>query len=236
MNRRVVTFFLILVFVGTHLGYGQVGKGELKKQFTHEKVSSYDLEKWDFYGIGRGKRDVHKQFCIAEAPEKSKGVVLVSPKSYGKDVVLQYDIVPLTSMTVAVAMLSVSNHGNTNGDLVIPKSYDGNIGLWTKDVDGYFFAFHNLSHNYAPFLRKVPKVANQFLAMAKKNVMQPGVCYRVEVGKVGNEIWMKVDGKLIFKTKDENTYGKGHIVLRTRGTLWFPASILIKNIDIYSRN
>ncbi|QZT37470.1 hypothetical protein K5X82_00925 [Halosquirtibacter xylanolyticus] len=235
MIKRSVATFLMLMFVGLQFGYSQVGKGALKKHFTHESVTSFDLENWGFYGIGRGKRDVHKQFCMAES-EKSRGVVLISPKSYGEDVVLQYDVVPLTSMTVVVSMLSVSNHGNKDGQLIIPKDYDGAISMWTKEVDGYFFAYHNLAHNYPPFVRKVPKKGNEFLAMAKQNVMQPGRCYRVEVGKVDHKVWMKVDGKLLFNTVDDNAYGKGHIVLRTRGTLWFPASVLIKNIDIYSRD
>jgi hypothetical protein len=226
---------IVCLLISSFTLQAQVSNRTLKKKFKYEKVSSYDLEKWDFYGNGKGVRDVHKQFCLAEA-EGSKGVVLVSPESYGKDVIVRYDAVPLTSSTVLVMMLATSDHDNKDGKLTIPDNYDGALSFWNNNVDGYFFAYHNLAHNYTPFVRRSPKVSKTFMAYAKENVMSPGKCSHVEIGKVGGKLWMKVDGKLLYSVEDKDPYQKGKIVFRTRGTLWFKASTLIKNVEIFSRD
>ena len=48
-------------------------------------------------------------------------------------------------------------------------------------------------------------------------------------------IWFKVDGKIIFKAKDEAHYKGGKVILRIRGT-GHELACIMKNIKIYSKD
>lgn len=194
------------------------------------EVPANDLIKWDFYGTGIAKID-HKQIYMSEA-KNSVGVILVSPESYSADVIMRYELMPLTAATVCVAMLNV--HDEDDFSYSVPKQYNGYVQHWTQDMNGYFFAFHNASHNWTPFLQKAEEVKDmaEKLDIAKENVMQVGKYYSIEVGKKDSKIWLKIDGEIVLEANDVNPFNGGHLALRIRGTAWDKASCLIRKLTI----
>ena len=75
------------------------------------------------------------------------------------------------------------------------------------------FAFHNAAHNKnGPFVRKYPEPGGEPLIQAKKNAFEVGKYHHVEIGLEEGKIWFVVDGKKVFKLKDE-TYHKGGKVI-----------------------
>lgn len=208
--------------------------GDAIEGFKVENISVTDLTAWSFYGKGKAYPDKgHNQFCVTESDE-SVGAMIVSPKPYIGDVIVRYGTLALTPATVLVVLLSISDLGETTS-LTIPAGYDGNNEFWLKNTENYFFAFRNASHNLAPFLRKWPIPGRESLAVAKKDVMLPGVYHEVELGCVKNEIWLKVDGNTLFKTKDTSALKGGRIAFRTRGIDGFKGAFLMKDLRIYFR-
>lgn len=231
MKNYIVLVLFILA--GSFKVMAQVSQEELK-EFHKEIITPSELEKnWDFYGIGKAFSEVHNQFLIGE-DEKSLGAILVSPKSYGENVVIRYEAMTLTPASVLVAILSATNHGKDT-PLTIPEDHNGAMPFWRDEVDCYFFAFSNAAHNFTPFVRRYPKTENSTLASAKENVMQAGRYYKIEVGRIGKKLWLKVDGKLMFKTEDYDPLPGGKIAFRTRGTAGYKAAFLMKNLEIYTK-
>jgi len=193
-----------------------------------EPVSSADLgEKWSFYG--KGASYVRGDMFYMREADDSVGAILISPESYEGDVILRYEIMPMSAASVCVALLGATDKGDAK-TLTIPEGYDGNMGLWINSMDNYFFAFHNAAHDRPPFLKRFP--ANERLVMAEENVMRAGAFYRIEAGRKGNKLWFKVDGKKVFETEDPNPLTSGHIAFRIRGIDYEPAACLIRNVTI----
>jgi hypothetical protein len=202
--------------------------------YSQEQVTPAALASWDFYGEGTVLKESHGQVLLKE-DEVSKGVVLVSPKSYSDHVIMRYKVMALTPATVLVAILNASDHGNST-DLTIPKDYDGRVQFWGAGCENYFFAFNTAAHNNPPFVRKFSKEQGRIiLDKHKGNIMQSGIYYQVEVGRKGTDLWMKVNGKTILKTKDPNPYSAGHVALRIRGTATEYAACLIKDLEIIDK-
>ncbi len=197
------------------------------------KLTPEDLNTWSFYGQGEKLVESHNMFFMKEDPKESNGVMIVSPESYDENVVVKYDVMTLTPASVLVAILSASNKGD-DSRLSIPSNYDGSMSLWINDVESYFYAFRNGPHNFTPFIRKypVPEGQDPALVSYEKNIMHPGVFYSIEIGRKGDLLWLKVDGKTILETKDENAWGGGHIAFRIRGTAGEYAACLIRNVEI----
>lgn len=191
------------------------------------------LKNWHFYGQGTELLEGHGQYLLKENPDGSKGVGLISPTSYSNNVVMRYKVMALTPATVLVAILSASDRGS-NTQLTLPEKYDGSINFWSGGCDNYFFAFHNAAHNYPPFVRRFDD-KKIMLDVAKKNLMQAGQYYDVEVGRKENKIWMKIDGQTILKYNDPKPYSGGHLGLRIRGTAGEYAACLIKDIEIITK-
>lgn len=201
-----------------------------------ETFSAADLGEWDFYGMGRTVVDNHDLFLIKEAEHESRGAMIISPKSYGENVVLEYDVMSLTPATVCVAMMSLSDYGDDT-QLTVAEGYDGANGKWGNDGSQcYFFVFRNEAHNHHPFLRKrskpEDKEAPRFVDYYHKNVMKNGIFHHIEVGRKGGNFWLKIDGKKILSYKDDKPYGGGHLAIRIRGTAGEYASCFIRNVVI----
>lgn len=202
----------------------------IPSDFKSEKIPAKQLAKWDFYGKGKVSV-IRKQVALQEA-DNSKGVMLISPKKYGKKVFMKYKVMALTPATVIVSLLSVSNKDSK--DLSIPKNYDGNIKLWAKNKQSYFIAYKNAPHNFKPFIRKNPN-AKKLLAQAKENVMTAGVYYDVEVGRNENHIWLSINGEKIVETNDPKALEDGHLAIRLRGVAGLKAASLIKDFQIFTK-
>lgn len=200
---------------------------------AQDKNSVKQLEEWTFYGKGSKLLEGHGQYLLKEDPADSKGVGLVSSQSYSTEVVMRYKVMALTPATILVAILSASDRGEST-NLNLPENYDGTIKFWSGGCDNYFFAFHNAAHNWPPFVRRFDE-KRTMLDVAKKNVMQVGKYYAIEVGRKKNVIWLKIDGKSVLKFKDPNPYSAGHLGFRIRGTAGEYAACLIKDLEIETK-
>jgi hypothetical protein len=193
-----------------------------------DEVSTETIAKtWTSYGQGV-VRYQNRMLFIQEA-EETKGVGVVSPKAYGANVVLRYELMAMNPASVCVAVLSASDDGEQS-KLTVPKDYDGGLGLWTRDSHNYFFAFHNMAHDRTPFVNRFP--AGRQIAEQKENVMQAGVFYTIEVGRDGGKLWMSVDGKRVMEGEDAEPLGGGHVGFRIRGINGQAAACLIRNVSI----
>jgi len=200
-------------------------------KYQKETVNSEDLLGWDFHGMGKAFKSGGGSFCLTEN-DSTVGAILISPDSYTGDVIVRYKTLALTSATVLVFMHSATDVGSEK--LTISSGYNGNMGLWVREKDNYFYAFRNAPHNLPPFIRKYPVPGGEALAMAEENFMLPGVYYSIEIGRMGNRLWLSVDGKKIIETEDKSILPGGHLAFRIRGTAGFKAACLIKEVEIYS--
>lgn len=226
MKKKNGNLVLALVFLFTATSvFGQADDFGLHKS----EVSPDELLNWTVMGIGKVEKS-GSQVAMQESDD-SKGIMLVSPDVYDNDVVVRYKVMALTPATVLVALLSVSDVGDSD-KLTVPEDFDGSLGLFTSEKENYFFAFKNGPHNVTPFVKKSPE--GKTLGSASKNSMIAGVHYDIEVGKLEGKLWLKVDGEKLFETTDPEPLKGGHIALRIRGTAGFKAGCLIKDLEILS--
>lgn len=213
-------FLLLIFFV-----YFPVSAKELSVGFEQ-------LQQWPFFGHGFVAADAkQKHIVLAELPG-SQGVMLVSPQSYPENMILSYQVMPLTPESVLVAAIAASDKGASE-EITIPADYDGSIQYLLTDIDNYFVAFHNAAHNKTPFIRKFPQPLGEKKALvsASDNVMSTQ-WHHIEVGKNKGKLWLKIDNKLIVSTTDQDSLAGGHIILRMRGTKDRIGVALLKDVKI----
>src|SRR6056297_389041 len=76
-----------------------------------QEIPLEDLnEKWSFYGKGLRQMNFG-MFHMQEGPD-SKGVMVVSPEPYEANVILRYEMMPLSASSVCVILLSASDADN----------------------------------------------------------------------------------------------------------------------------
>lgn len=226
---RIITFTFILFFTIVGLTYGQLVQDNLKG-LKEEKVSSNELINWRIWGKGE-VFNLGDQTCLKEYDE-TKGVMIVSPKAYGENVILKFKVLALTSASVVAVVISGSDPGRSD-ELIIPIDYDGNFNLWQEEKENYFFAFKNAPHGLTPFVTKNPK-PGKILTSASKNFMVAGLYYDIEVGRKDNKLWLSIDNEKAFEINDEEPLSGGHVALRIRGTAGFKGACLIKDLIIFS--
>jgi hypothetical protein len=226
MKKMKSTWMILIISLLTGSAFSQSNDFGLKKTM----VSSDELLEWTV--LGKGKVEKSGSQIAMQESDDSKGVMLVSPIAYANDVILNYQVMALTSATVLVALLSVSDVGESD-NLTIPEDYDGSLGLFTSEKENYFFAFKNGPHNVTPFVRKSPNGEGS-LGSATENTMIAGVYYDIQIGKYQGRVWLSIDGEKVFEVDDHDPLGGGHIALRIRGTAGFKAGCLIKELEIES--
>ncbi|MEN8116562.1 MAG: hypothetical protein ABFS16_06255 [Bacteroidota bacterium] len=212
------TILIVLFLFSLMVGFAQT-----------TKYSPKDLESWQALGVGNGFV-THGQFFMEEV-EGSKGFMILSPEKYG-DVVLRYEVMTLNAATVLVAILNASDIGKST-ELTIKENSD-NFGFWTKEVEDYMFGFRVMAHNSTPFLRKHPveQGKNGVIGLAVNDVMQTGWRHKVECGKKGSRLWLKIDGNTIIDVTDDNPLQAGKIAIRVRGTANEPGKCMVRNLEI----
>jgi hypothetical protein len=230
ISRLLAVAFLLIISINSQ-AQQQTGTNLNLENYQKEAISAQDLASWDFWGMGKAFASGGGAYCLTEN-DSTVGAVMISPASYSGDVIVRYKTLALTSATVLVVMHSATDVGSDK--LTIPVDYNGNMGIWTKEKDNYFYAFRNAPHNFPPFLRKYPVPGGEAIAMASENFMLPGVYYAIEIGRIGNSLWLSVDGQMVIETEDESMLSGGHLAFRIRGTAGFKAACLIKDVEIYS--
>ncbi len=212
---------------------GQASQGiQIDDSYKVEEFKASDMVDWEFHGTGTVVTQ-GSQLILSES-EGSKGVILVSPSSYGKNVLISYDVMTLTPASVLVMMLSSSN--NESLGLEIASDYDGALGTLRDEVGFYMIAYHNAPHNRFPFVNRYPNEGKSLLQEAEKTFMHPGIYYHIEVGREGDRIVLSVDGQIVLDTVDSNSLPGGKFVFRARGTGHHSASCLMRNVKVYSKD
>ena len=196
-----------------------------------DKVGISEFAKWQFLGMGDVQIDESEGAVSMSEAEGSKGVTLVSQKSYSQNVVVSFKVKPASYQSVNVVMLSAS-YKYTGEEIKVPADYDGSFGFWTLGyVQNYLFAFHNAAHGQKPFIVKDPGLFR--LAEADEHVTGER-WHDVEIGRNGLKLWMKIDGTVIAEAVDTDSKGLpgGKICFRLRGTEDSAASALFKDVVI----
>lgn len=138
MNINTMNFkcFLLLSLIIT--GCGSVSTPEEKQQqvlisedYSVQDINIDDLLSWKFYGLGQVSK-VQNQLQMSES-EGSLGVMLVSPRKHGRDIIVSYDIMTLRPATVLVALMSVNNDGD--GGLNLEEEYNANMKYLIDSVN-----------------------------------------------------------------------------------------------------
>lgn len=193
-----------------------------------ERISPETLEgEWNFYG--KGTSAAQNRMFYMEEGDGSKGVMLVSPKSYDGDLTIRYEIMPMNAASVCVAILYASDTAAAES-LSIPTDYDGSMGLWINDIDNYFFAFHNAAHDRTPFGIRFP--SKESIGELKKNVMHSGEFHTIEITRRGSKLSLSINGESHFIGHDPEPLESGHIAFRIRGIPQIPAACLIRGLEI----
>jgi hypothetical protein len=224
MNKNESTVLVLVILLLTGSAYSQTNDFGLKKKM----VSTDELINWTI--VGKGKVEKYGSQLAMQESDDSKGIMMVSPDAYDSDIIVRYKVMALTPATVLVALLSVSDVGESV-NLSIPGDFDGSLGLFTNEKENYFFAFKNAPHNVTPFVRKSP-ADGKTLGSAGENRMIAGVYYEIEIGKYQEKLWLTIDGEKVFEAEDEKPLTGGHLALRIRGTAGFKAGCLIKDLEI----
>jgi len=198
---------------------------------TLESLNPRDLMKWHLLGKGEMSIDEEENALVLTEGADSKGITVVSPKSYGRNVVVSFELKPLSYEGINFVFLSASDRV-TGGELKVTGKYDGNMTFWTEGrVQNYIFAYHNGFYDSKPFIKKNPGLRD--IAVAKNLVRAKG-SYKIETGRKGKKLWIKVDGKTVVTGSDKDGGGlpAGRIGLRLRGPGAGSYTCLFKNVMI----
>lgn len=199
------------------------------KGMKEETVDPVEMKAWTI--LGQGESFLWgNQLGLKETPG-SKGVMLLSPKHYRKEVVVKFKALALTPATVFVVILSALDRGKDS--LIIPAGYDGAMNLWEQGQN-YFFAFKNAPHGSTPYIKKNYSPIKEAMA-AEQDHMNTGTYHDIEIGCMSNQLWCRIDGKLMVEMKEEQLLPGGHLALRLRGLPGFEAACLIKDLVIQSK-
>lgn len=182
-----------------------------------------------WHAHGNGVVRYQNRMLFMQEAEDTSGVMVVSPEPFPADIILRYELMPMNPASVCVALLSASDTGDGTS-LTLPDDYDGSMGVWTREIRNYFFAFHNMAHDRTPFLVRFPDGGQ--LAQHENNVIRSGEFHTIEIGKVQGTLWLSVNGTKRFEVRDTEPLGPGHLAFRIRGINGQTAACLIRNVTI----
>lgn len=161
----------------------------------------------------------------------SEGVNLISPHMFAPNSVIQFDVMTLRAATVLVFLHSLHDVSES-GPIRLSPDFDGSLGRLPAESSYYMFAFHNAPHFRFPFVNKRTPKGMQLLQETNQSYMQTGAWYTVEIGRYENNVWLRINDKLVLNTVDDNPLRGGHIGFRIRGSGTEIASTFIKDVVI----
>lgn len=196
------------------------------------EIDTEELARWRLLGPGKVELIREQQAVRLIEGDESKGVVLLSPRVYGKRVVARFMAKPEVYETICVVFLSAS--AVDGREINVPAEYDGNFDFWRgpkASVKNYTFAFHTGYHQPNAFLIRNPGPVE--LAKAR-DIATAQRWYTVEIGRDGERLWMRVDDRTVLEGTDTSAGGlpEGHFGLRVRGPGNGKATVLFKKMTI----
>lgn len=198
---------------------------------TTVAVTLAELAQWQLLGNGSVVLDESEQALRMTETEGSKGITLLSPVSYGPDVIVKFSVKPATYESVNVVIIAASDSA-TGGDFTVPADHDGGFGFWTEGtVQDYVVAFHNGAHNRHPFITRNPG-ANLLVEADKEAVTENW--HAVEIGRKEGRIWLSIDGAVVIETTDtaSKPLPGGRVAFRLRGTPDKTASAWFRDVVV----
>jgi len=218
LNRAVVLTGIFLLTFGCSSDRGSESETGSPAEDTAKigQINPHDLVRWRLLGRGEVGVDESENAVRFTEGAGSKGVTLVSPGTYGKNVIVSFKVKPLTYEGVNVIFLSASDK-DSGGEIRIPEGHDDNFGFWSEgNVQCYMFAFHNGYHDSKPFIKKNPGMTD--IAVADDLVMGER-WHTVETGRRGSKLWIKIDGNAVAEGVDTDgeSFPGGKVCFRLRG-------------------
>lgn len=183
-----------------------------------EAITAQELSTWET--LDTGKSTIEGDLLIIEETKGSDGYFLISPKSYSGDIVLNYKVKALSESSVLIVLFSASDKGAAEA-LTLPKKEAKGREFWTwrTHLEHYNLTFNNASHDYKPFFYKnLSPLSKGFRVSKAENIMETQKWYDVEIGKLGERIWFKLNDTIIFEQEDCTPLTGGHLIFRISGT------------------
>ncbi len=189
-----------------------------KNQLIQRAITPQELSTWKT--LDKGKTTVIGDELIIEEIEGSDGFFLISPESYIGDLQLNYKVKALSDSSVLIVLFSASDNGASEKlTLPSPETKGSEFWTWRTHLEHYNLTFNNRSHGNKPFFFKNESPNKRgFYQNTKENIVEVGKWYTVEIGKVGNRLWFKLDGNIIFEQEDCKPFPNGHLMFRISGT------------------
>lgn len=190
-----------------------------------------ELATWSLYGIGEVAKSEDNVLTLREG-KGSKGVVLLSPSSTPRDVILRYKARPNQFEGILLALLSAS--ALDGGEITTPKDYDGAMNFWNgpeSKTANFLFGFHTNFHQPMAFLYRNPGGVD--LSKTTNPALEQK-WYDVEAGRNGAKVWLKIDGKTVLESDaPENAQvPAGRLGFRLRGPGDGSFSCEIKDVTV----
>jgi hypothetical protein len=198
---------------------------------TTKLYSTAELSRWKLVGIGRVTIDRTEKALLLSEGKDSKGITLVSPRSYKNNVSLRFKVKPLRFQAVCVVLLSISDL-KTAGPARLPEKHDGNLTLFTAgNVQCYVAAFHSGFHQPDSYIKRYP---GDHPIAASPDVATGQEWYEIEFGRRGPSLWLKVNGRTVCQGTDRNERDlpRGSIGFRLRGPGDGTASYLLRDLTV----
>ncbi len=182
------------------------------------KITAQELAQWPT--LDKGKTTVEGDVLIMEETEGADGYFLVSPQAYEGNYTIRYKVKPMSESSVLITLFSASQTESPD-KLIMPavNASPEAFWEWRSHMQHYNLTFNNSSHGLSPFFYKnLSPLSRGFYERLPENIATVGQWHQVQIGKKGNRLWFKMDGKEYFNVQDCNPLMKGHLIFRISGT------------------
>lgn len=211
MNPTSFKLYCIALSLFMSCSYGTPGE---------RSISVEELYSWPTYGIGELALEGNE--IILTETEGSDGFFLISPNKLEKDLVIRYQVKPMSESSVLIALFSATQTGNNEQLVLPPPPADATpmeVWQWRSKMKHYNLTFNNSSHGNNPFFFKnLNPNARGFHQWLSENIATVGEWHDVEIGREGNKVWFKLNGKTYFEIVECDPLAGGHLLLRISGT------------------
>ena len=217
---KLIPGFLIAALSGPYM------TASTQKIYTPE-----DLSRWTVVGIGAVQVDGAEKAIRLSEGKDSKGITLVSPERFERNIILRFAAKPLQAKGVNVLLLSISDK-ETGGQPGLPSPSDGNMGFWTSgNVSNYLAAFHTGFHQPNSFIKRN---TGEVMISEAKDIATAEAWYDVEFGRKETKLWLKINGTRVCEGEDKSpaALGGGAVGFRLRGPGDGTYSCLIRDVRI----
>lgn len=181
-------------------------------------ISVEELSSWPTYGIGEVALEGNE--IILTETQGSDGFFLISPNKLAKDLVIRYQVKPMSESSVLITLFSATQTG-TNEQLALPPvdATPMEVWQWRSKMKHYNLTFNNSSHGNNPFFFKnLNPNKRGFHQWLSENIATAGEWHDVEIGRENNNVWFKLNGITYFEIAECDPLAEGHLLLRISGT------------------